>query len=79
MRRVREISGAERFGAHYMFPMAGRSRHPFRMPESTLGIGTLPQQTGVYVPRRLNQANGPVASISSHSDCDTLSLPLSHG
>jgi hypothetical protein len=49
--------------AHRPCPTAARSRHPFRMPESTLGIGTLPQQTGVYVPRRLNQANGPVEAF----------------
>jgi hypothetical protein len=56
--------------------MAARSRHPFRMPESTLGIGTLLQQTGVYVPRRLNQVNGPVTSTSSSGDYGTMSLPL---
>ncbi len=33
--------------------MAGRSRHRFRVHESTLGIETLPQQTGVYIARRL--------------------------
>ena len=31
-----------------------------RMLESTLGIGTLPRQTGVYVPRRLSHIGGPV-------------------
>jgi hypothetical protein len=39
--------------------MAARSRHLFRMPESTLGIETLPPQSDVYIPRHLNQANGP--------------------
>jgi len=30
------------------------------MLEPTLGIGALPRQTGVYVPRRLSRAGGPV-------------------
>jgi len=29
------------------------------MPESTLGIETLPPQSDVYIPRHLNQVNGP--------------------
>ncbi len=40
--------------------MADRYCYPFRMLESTLGIGFLLPQTGVYVPRRLYQASGLV-------------------
>ena len=39
--------------------MAARSRHLFRMPESTLGIETLPPQSDVYIPRHLSQVNEP--------------------
>jgi hypothetical protein len=61
---------------HCLFPVAGRSRHPFRMVESTLGIETLPQQTGVYVPRRLSHVSGPVTGASGRRACDAMSLPL---
>lgn len=44
--------------------MAARSRHVFRMPESTLGIARLPPQSDVYVPRHLNQVNEPVTGRS---------------
>ena len=40
-------------------PMAGRARHPLRRYESTLGIETLPHQSGVYVARRLIRERGP--------------------
>jgi hypothetical protein len=46
--------------------MAGYSRHPFRMHESTLGIETLPQQTGVYIPRHLDPMNGFVMVPLGH-------------
>jgi hypothetical protein len=69
MRRAAGIGLAERFYAHCLFPMTGRSRHPFRMLESTLGTGTLPPQPGVYVPRRLSHASGPVTG-------DTLGRPV---
>src|SRR5690349_4005053 len=39
---------------------------PFACTNLRWGIGTLPQQTGVYVPRCLNQANGPMTGASSH-------------
>jgi hypothetical protein len=43
--------------------LARRSRHSFRMHKPTLGIETLPQQTGVYVPRRLGSLNESVTGI----------------
>lgn len=39
--------------------MPARSRHLFRMPESTLGIEVLPPQSDVYIPRHLNQVSEP--------------------
>src|SRR6202008_2966301 len=40
------------------------------------GIGTLPRQTGVYVPRRLSHVSGPVTCASSRRACDAMTLPL---
>ena len=45
-----------------------------RMVESTLGIGTLPPQAGVYVPRRLSQVYGSVTSRGKASAMSSFPL-----
>lgn len=50
-----------------------------RMLESTLGIGTLPRQTGVYVPRRLSHIGGPVTGTLGRRAFDAIGLLLWHG
>jgi hypothetical protein len=42
--------------------MGGRVRHPLACSNLRWGIGTLPPQAGVYVPRRLSQVYGSVTS-----------------
>ena len=42
--------------------MGGRVRHPLAWSNLRWGIGTLPPQAGVYVPRRLSQVYGSVTS-----------------
>jgi hypothetical protein len=77
MRRVTGIGAAE--GFHTVPALRQLALViPFACSNLRWGIRALPQQTGVYVPRRLNQTNGPVTDTSSDDNCETTSLPLSH-
>ena len=59
------------------FPWQVALFSPFACSNLRWGIGTLPQQSGVYAPRRLIQVNGSVAGASSDGASDVMSLPLS--
>jgi hypothetical protein len=69
MRRAAGI-GLPNDSAHIAGPL-GRSRSSsFRILESTLDIGNLPRQTGVYAARRLGHLDRP----SEPRACEAMSL-----